>query len=304
MHYARLKHPAPTLILLFIFVYNCTPKAIIKRQVEPFIKNLEYTYLSEQDPALVAASFPTNLKLIDALIATRPDNSDLLVLGASSYTMYAYGFVMEDADRLILRDYQAGLAQYHRAKLLFERAFNYGRRALELKHVDMDTMLKTHDPSMNPFTKDDVPLLYWSAAALGGQISASQGDPKIVIRLPEVVWLLERALELDPDWNQGSLYSAMISVSLSRPDVGIKGEALAREYFEKAVNASNGQEAAVFVTLAEKVSVKNQDRKEFHSLLDRALAINVDSTPDNRLANVIAQNRARWLLDREEELFY
>jgi len=55
--------------------------------------------------------------------------------------------------------------------------------------------------------------------------------------------------------------------------------------------------------LAEAVSISKQDRKEFESLLGRALAIQVDTKPEWRLVNLVMQRRARWLLSRTDELF-
>jgi predicted anti-sigma-YlaC factor YlaD len=49
--------------------------------------------------------------------------------------------------------------------------------------------------------------------------------------------------------------------------------------------------------------VAAQDRAEFKALLDKALAIDPDLDPPNRLGNLVAQRRARWLLGRTDELF-
>ncbi len=303
MVYTRLKR-----LLSFsavVLLYNCSPTAIISHQLQPFFKNLEFSYESEQDPELVAASFPTNLKIIDALIQSNPNSTDLLLLGCSSYTSYTYGFVMEKADRLIQTDYNAGLTEYHRAEYLFKRAYDYGFQSLEKSHKDLDEMVRQKDfLSTNPFGKKEVPALYWTAASLGGVIASSQADPKWVIRLPEVTWLMNCALSLDPDWNEGSIYSAMISITLSRSDLGPEKDSLAQDYFQKALLASGGNDASIFVTMAEKVSVRIQDRQAFHQYLEKALDIDVAKTPENRLANVIAQKRANWLLSREDELFY
>jgi predicted anti-sigma-YlaC factor YlaD len=51
------------------------------------------------------------------------------------------------------------------------------------------------------------------------------------------------------------------------------------------------------------VDVGLQDRAEFERLLNEALAIDVNALPEQRLANVIAQRRARWLLARMDRLF-
>jgi predicted anti-sigma-YlaC factor YlaD len=66
---------------------------------------------------------------------------------------------------------------------------------------------------------------------------------------------------------------------------------------------SNGQQASSLVSLAESVSVREQNLIEFKSLLNRALAINPDARPEWRLVNLVMQRRARWLLARADQLF-
>jgi predicted anti-sigma-YlaC factor YlaD len=51
------------------------------------------------------------------------------------------------------------------------------------------------------------------------------------------------------------------------------------------------------------VSVPAQDLEEFRELLDRALAVDPDAVPSARLANLIAQKRARFLLHHVEDYF-
>jgi predicted anti-sigma-YlaC factor YlaD len=66
---------------------------------------------------------------------------------------------------------------------------------------------------------------------------------------------------------------------------------------------SKGRRAAPLVAFAETVDVGLQNRAEFVKLLNQALAIDVNALPEQRLANVIAQRRARWLLARMDRLF-
>jgi predicted anti-sigma-YlaC factor YlaD len=66
---------------------------------------------------------------------------------------------------------------------------------------------------------------------------------------------------------------------------------------------SGGYQAGPLVSLAESVSIAKQDRQEFQSLLDRALAVDVNARPEYRLSNLVMQRRARWLLSRIDELF-
>ena len=51
------------------------------------------------------------------------------------------------------------------------------------------------------------------------------------------------------------------------------------------------------------ISVGAQNKKEFQELLNKALEIDVNKAPAQRLANVIGQRRAKWLLSRTDELF-
>jgi predicted anti-sigma-YlaC factor YlaD len=57
------------------------------------------------------------------------------------------------------------------------------------------------------------------------------------------------------------------------------------------------------VTLAEAVSVAERNRDEFEQLLRHALALDVAKAPESRLANLVMQRRARWLLGRTDKLF-
>jgi predicted anti-sigma-YlaC factor YlaD len=66
---------------------------------------------------------------------------------------------------------------------------------------------------------------------------------------------------------------------------------------------TQGQSAGPLVSYAEAVCVQSQDLKQFESLLQRALAIDVDARPEWRLVNLVTQRRAKWLLARTDQLF-
>ena len=67
---------------------------------------------------------------------------------------------------------------------------------------------------------------------------------------------------------------------------------------------SDGKDASPYLAYAESVSVKNQDRDKFIQLLNKALAIPSTDNEEINLQNIIAGNRAKWLLSRTDELFY
>ena len=114
---------------------------------------------------------------------------------------------------------------------------------------------------------------------------------------------VDRTLEIDEGFENGAAHAFLINYEPNRP--GGKGDPLerSRKHFERAVELSHGELAAPFVAMAETVSVQKQDRAEFKSLLERALAIDPDAKSEWRLENMVMQRRARWLLARGDELF-
>ena len=110
-----------------------------------------------------------------------------------------------------------------------------------------------------------------------------------------------RALELDESWDEGTLHEFAITLA------GAKGGELdlgsLREHYDRALALSNGKRASLFLVYAETISVPAQQAREFRELLNRALAVDLDAHPELRFANGLARRRARWLLDRIDELF-
>jgi predicted anti-sigma-YlaC factor YlaD len=77
----------------------------------------------------------------------------------------------------------------------------------------------------------------------------------------------------------------------------------AREHYRRALAISGGRRASVHLALAEAVSVGEQDLAGFRQLVAAALAVDPEADPGQRLVNVLAHRRARWLSSRVEDLF-
>jgi predicted anti-sigma-YlaC factor YlaD len=77
----------------------------------------------------------------------------------------------------------------------------------------------------------------------------------------------------------------------------------AREHYDAALACAGGRRAFPYLTFAESVSVAKQDKEQFRQLMEKALAVDVSRPDDQRLANLLAQKRARWQLGRLDELF-
>ncbi len=266
-------------------------------------------FASDDDPELVGQALPFTLKLMESLLASSPDHERLLIATTRAFTQYAYAFVQMEGDRLELDDYAAAKQQHERAKRLYLRARGYGLRALALAHAGFEARLRAAPgAALNRLDKTHIEALYWTCAAWAGAISLSKDDPLLLGEVPLVERMLDRAFALDPDFEQGALHSFMMAFESARVGEHAQGgeagrAARARKHFERAVELSGGASAGPFVSWAESYSVANQDLAEFRDLLERALAIDPDRVPGQRLVNVLMQRRARWLLDHTEDLF-
>ena len=94
----------------------------------------------------------------------------------------------------------------------------------------------------------------------------SKDHPELVAEKPQVEALIDRAYELNPDYEHGVIDQFWISYEPARQ--GAKGDPTARSkvHFDRAVELTNGQLASPFVSYAETVSVQKQSRAEFESL--------------------------------------
>jgi len=262
------------------------------------------TFASEPDPDLARAATPFSLKLVDGLLVENPRHQGLLCAAASGFTEYAFAFVQQDADELEARDLGAAEALRTRAWRLYLRGRDYGLRGLEVSHPGFTNALMANPrTAVRAATKADVPLLYWTASAWGAAISLLKDHAELVAQIPVMEALMDRALELDESYHEGAIHTFLVTYEMSRRGASGNAAARARSHFERAMALSGGTEAAPLVALAEAVAVKEQNLKEFESLLNRALAINADAKPESRLGNLIMQRRARWLLSRKAELF-
>lgn len=257
----------------------------------------------DNDPELVKSAVPFALKLYESLLESVPTHGPLLVSTCSSFTQYGYAFVETDADVLGEAHHEESKALRERALKLYLRGRDYCLRAMEVRFKGIkEKLLADPAPALTVAEKRDVPMLYWTAASWGAAISLGIDKPDIVIDLPVVRALAERALALDETWNAGALHELMISLD-SLPEALGGSVEHARQHFARAVELQHGDSPGPFVALAAGVSVPAQDRAEFEKLLNQALAVDVEKNPSNRLAALIAQRRARAMLDQVDARF-
>jgi tetratricopeptide (TPR) repeat protein len=259
-------------------------------------------FSTERDPEFVRLAAPSTLKMIEMLLEKDPAHPGLLMTACSGFTQYAYAFLDIDAEMTEPRSPADARDLRARASMMYERARGYCLRALELRHRGIgDRMTREPRQALEPTTRADVPALYWTALASGALLALADNQLAAIGDLAFVRAALERALQLDETWEHGAIHEALIAVE-GLPALLGGSPARARRHFDRAVELSKGESAFAYVTMAS-VAQRGKDRAEFERLLRAALAIDPCRRPAIRLANLIAQKRARFLLSRADRLF-
>lgn len=260
-------------------------------------------FSSDEDPELIRDALPFALKTTETLLAEKPDHPGLLLSACKGFTQYAYGFVQAEAEQLEDDDYDAALEGYERALKMLLRGRDYCLHALDLRAPGIQRRLEVEPGSaLVGLGVEDVPLLFWTGASWGAAISLGKDRPEITVDLDAVRALVSQTMALDESFDSGSVHQVMMTLESLPAAMGGSLER-ARRHFDRAIELSNGKRAGPFVSWAEGPSVAEQDREEFERLLERALAVDPDEVPSQRLANILAQRRARYLLGRTDILF-
>src|SRR6185436_8474499 len=237
-------------------------------------------FTRDDDLELVGQAIPFGLKLYESLLDSSPKNKNLLIATCSNFTQYGVAFVETEAMVLGEKEHHDEVARLNaRALKLYLRARGYCLRAMDVRFAGIGPKLLTDPvPALAKAGKADVPLLYWTAASWGSAIGLGVDKPELVIDMPAVRALADRALALDPSWEKGTLQEMFISLE-SLPEALGGSPARAREHFARAVELQGGRSPGPYVALALGVSVPAQDRAEFESLLKKALAVDPEQDP-------------------------
>ncbi len=260
-------------------------------------------FSADDDPELVREAVPFALKAEEYVLAQEPSHRGLLTSLSRGFTQYASAFVLQDA--LEEKDRESADAGVERARRLFLRAKEYGMRGLEAAHPGFAKRLFA-DPkgAAEMANREDVPLLFWTSASWSLLISLSGDDPHMLADLPRPEALMRRALALQEDYDHGAIHEYFIAFEGGRPEAMGGSLAKARRHFERSLELGGGRKISPLVTFAETVSVRAQNREEFLRLLSRALSFDArGEAPEFRLANLLAQRKARWLAGRVDDLF-
>lgn len=281
----------------------CSPRTYVVSRMADAVASGGDTFARDDDPELVRDAAPFALKAMESLLAERPEHKGMLAALCKGFAQYGAAFVRQDAEEAL--DPAVRREGMERTRRLLLRARDYGVRGLSVGRDGFPGELQGNPVfAAARVEAEDVPLLYWTAAAWSLAIATSPDAPTLLADLPRCEALMRRALALDERYDEGAVHEFFVAFEGGRPEAMGGSVERARRHFDRAVALSGGRKVSPLVTFAGTVSVRTQNRKEFLDLLDRALAVDAQaSAPEHRMSNLVSQRRARWLKGRADELF-
>lgn len=276
------------IVLLGSAVAGCA--SLVSSAASGFADSLSLAILNQDDPETVRAAVPSYMVLLDSLVEGSPDDPDILGAAATLYASYGAVFADEPA----------------RAKRLTRRARDYGQRAMCAEHSDAcrwrELDYDEFVASMIQVNDNDAELLYTYGFATLAYLRAHSDDWNALAELPQAEALFERYLDIaGENANQSSYVYMGILLTLRPPALGGQPER-AREYFETAIELSDGRDLSAKVEFAKGYAKTLYDRELHDALLTEVLE--ADPYADGlTLGNVLAQREAAVLLLEADEYF-
>jgi hypothetical protein len=246
----------------------------------------------ESDLDFAQQALPGNIKLLEVMLRSDPENERLLRLCSLGYSSYALGF-LEDTDRA-------------RAREFYRRGRDYGLRLLRKNEGlskgldgtldDLKTALRKGGPS-------DVPGAFWAAFGWGGYIELSLDDMDAIGDLPRAEELMRFVLAQDSAYFYGGAAVFLGTLYGSRPKMLGGDPELSKRMFERALKINGGKFLMTNIYYARSYAVQTQNETLFQELLTSTENASLEILPEFRLANAIAQRKARLLLSKKGDLF-
>jgi hypothetical protein len=249
--------------------------------IKPAVGNLQ----RQQDVELVCEGAAAYLLMIDSLIESAPDNRQLLLLGAQSYS----------GSIAALESCQAPL---ERRQALGEKAKFYGQRLLAtLSPGGLSPQNpKSLDAALHVLTAGDALPLFWAASGWLAWIGQQQGAPAAMADLPIVEQLMAKTLELDETVQNGSAHLFFGVLYGTKPAMAGGDPERSRFHFERALELSGRSLLLVQASYAQTYARMVFDRELHDRLLQEVLDFPLEQQPEHTLLNQIAKRKARQLL--------
>jgi len=280
------------ILLSSLFLTGCSFQKLAVRSMSGILENSMAALYEETDLALAEQAITSDLKLLEGLIKSDPENEKLLLLACQGFGAYALGFV-EDTDPA-------------RAQQFYLRGRNYGLKIMNKNKNFQEALtgpIDKFEAAIKKYNKSDIPVIFWTANNWGSYINLNMDNPKALIDLPRVQLLMNRIIELDESFYFGSAHLFFATIYSVRPPILGGDLKKAEHHFESCFHFSQEKFLLPYVYYAKYYLTRQFDEELFNSTLTKVLETPGNVLPGQQLPNAIAKQKAGRLLEMGGDFF-
>jgi hypothetical protein len=295
-----------SIVALFaVLLSQCSVRTMAIREVTDLVQAGVPAFERDDDLELIKQSIPANIKLLEAMLESDPENLKLLSLLSQMYGSYTFGFVDPLLDEPDLQQEDLVRARVNR---LLSRGIAYGEKALRLSERACEKSIKVATEVQNCFDaleRDDVPALFWYGFNLAAYINRNLDSVAALGQGVFVEKAMQRIIALQEDYMFGSAHLLLMAYYGSRsPMMGGSAEK-AKQHYDRIQTMNQKKFILADVYYARYALVQQNNRAEFEKLLKPLLKPSAESSEPStlRLYNELAKNRAQLYLKSIDDLF-
>ncbi len=275
------------LYALILTVSACSG-SLTSSLLRPTLKNLQ----QQTDIDLVCEGTPSFLLMIDSMVASAPDDKELLMTATQAFTGYAAA--LDACNRPKRSAFVSKKARKYGVSLLVDKTDS--KSVYNIPLTDLQKVLSSFD-------EDDVDHLFWAGNGWTTWIRHQKGSPESLAQLVKVEKIMNRVLELDENYYHGGAHLFVGAYLGSKPPLFGGNPEKSKQHFERALAISNRQFLPALVLYAQTYARITFNRELYVDLLQEVLDFNLENQSDLRLGNMVAKRQASTMLEQVDQFF-
>jgi hypothetical protein len=298
-------------VCVAVLMIACSPGSLLVRQMAGMVDTGITAFENDSDLDLIEKAIPANIKLLEAMLASSPDDDRLLTLLARLYGSYAFGFLetrleetlyRRQASETVAQEIGSLKIQVNRA---YEKGAHYALMALEKRAPGAADAFRHGDtigPYLDQLGRNEVAPLFWYGSNLGAWVHRNLDSIRAVSRAHVTRRVMERVIELDPAYHHAGAHLFLVAYFGARSEMMGGSQAKARDHYHQVKQISGDDFLLADLFYARFCLQQQQDRQGFIDLMQRIID-HPAGDHENALNNAVAGRRAAIYIAAVDWLF-
>ena len=292
-------------------LWSCSTRKLMVTEMTDLMETGAGAFETDDDLYMLQQALPAHIKLLEALLASDPQNERLLILLARLYGSYSFLFIDGRLERFQLTGSPPAAGEETPAELkdkalrYYGRGVEYALAALQIRHPRATESLYQVTSSasfVQSLQRPDLAALFWYGFNLSGLVNHSRDSVAAIARAHLIEKAMQRVIELQPDFYHGSAHLVLMIYYASRSPMMGGNLARAQGHYDQLKNLNGDKLLLTDLFYARTVVVQQQNRRLFEETLT-AVAGSADTDARFRLFNRVARDRALVYLSAADRLF-